>query len=116
MPTAVHGSHRPILQNANQDHIRDPFFAVPHQETFAGLYNSVNKSYWTWYDQAQRDSIQNSLAMRRDAFVHELIRHRQTPVVCLPFHVVFDDTDDPRQKSIGEALDRIVKDIPKLRY
>ncbi len=54
--------------------------------------------------------------MRRDAFVHELIRHRQTPVVCLPFHVVVDDTDDPRQKSIGETLDKIVKDIPRLRY
>ncbi len=45
-------TQRPIKQNARQNVIRDPFFVVPHQETFAGLYNVVNQSYYTYFDQA----------------------------------------------------------------
>jgi hypothetical protein len=109
-------TQRPIQQNAHQNVIRDPFFVVPHQETYAGLYNVVNQSYYTYFDQALLDSQENSLAMRRDCFVHELIRHRQTPVICLPYHVVVDDPDDPRQKSVGDTLDGIVRDVPRIKH
>lgn len=107
---------RDIRQNARQNPVRDMQFLLPHQETYAGKFSQINGSYYVTYDQALQDSMQNTLAMRNDGFIEELLRHRQTPVVCLPFHAVVDDPDDPGQKSIGEALTKIIKGIPKFRY
>jgi hypothetical protein len=115
MPS-VHTQKPEIRQNARQHPIRDSMFVAPHQELFAGKFSQANGSYYVWYDEAQRDSLQNTLAMRNDGFIEELLRHRQTPVVCLPFHVVVEDPDDPRQVSIGDALTKIIKRIPRFRY
>ena len=92
-------------------------FIAPQQETFAGLFRGQNGVYWQFFDEALLNSWWNaSIAMRNDALMEELIRHRVTPVVNLPIHTVVDDPDHPGQKSIAECLNAIIKDIPRLKY
>jgi hypothetical protein len=85
-------------------------------ESFAGLMRQISGSYYTYFDEALLNSQQNAIIMRNDAFMEELIRHRVTPVTNLPPRVVVDDPDHPHQKSIGECIENIYKNIPRLKY
>lgn len=109
------GQKPPPVQNAPQVPVIDRLPVLPNIESYAGKLNAINKTYYIYFDQALRDSQQNSLAMRRDGFVHEILRHRQLPVVCLPWHVEVEDPDHPFQKSISETVGRIIGAIPRLR-
>jgi hypothetical protein len=111
---AIHTNRPAPKQTLPQHLIRDPFYVIPHVDTYSGYMNASNQSYYIWADQSQRDSIQNSLAMKRDGFVYELLRHRQLPIVGIPHHVAVDDQEDPDQKSIADVLSAIVSDIPRL--
>lgn len=112
---AVHIPKKGARQDIKQDIIRDPYTVIPHIATYSGVYNSTNKDYFIYWDEALRNSSQNTLAMRRDGYVHELIRHRQLPVVSLPFHIEIDDPDHPDQTSIAETVQKIFSDIPNLQ-
>jgi hypothetical protein len=103
------------VQNLRQDIIQDRYPVAPHISTFAGRYQAGQQQYWIYFDQALKDSQQNSLTMRGDAFMHELLRHRQEPLLALPYHMETDDPDHPDQKSISETVNKIVTDIPNFK-
>lgn len=109
------GAVQPSEQNYPQRLIRDRFPVIPHVLTFAGKWNVVNQTYAVYFDEALRDSQANTLAMRRDFFVHSMLQHRKLPVVCLPWHVQVDDPEHPDQKAIASTLEAIIKSIPRLK-
>jgi phage gp29-like protein len=88
---------------------------LPHHLTFAAVYNSLSQAYRTWQDEAQKNSLTDSLAMRRDGFVYELLCRRWYPVSELPFHLEPDDPNHPGQKSICEELTRIIESTPNFQ-
>lgn len=88
---------------------------VPHAEQFAQRWNAGRNIYWSRFDEALRDNWQNALAMRRSAFVHELLRHRQLPVVSLPWRIVTDDPKNREQKRIAEVITKLVQAIPRFQ-
>jgi Protein of unknown function (DUF935) len=112
---AVHIPKPGAKQDVRQDLIRDPYTVIPHVSTYSGIYNATNKDYYIYWDEALRNSQSNTLAMRRDGYVHELIRHRQLPVVSLPHHIEVDDPEHPDQIAIAETIHKIFSAIPNLQ-
>jgi hypothetical protein len=112
---AVHVPKPGAKQDLKQNITRDKYTPIPHVDTFAGIYGSVNKNYYIYWDEALRNSQANTLAMRRDSFIEELINHRTLPIICTPFHIECDDPEHPDQMSISETVQKIVNDVPRLK-
>lgn len=88
---------------------------ITHTDQFAARYGSGYSVYWSRFDEALRDSWPNALAMRRSAFIQELISHRQLPVVSLPWHIEVDDPKDVDQQRAAERLTQLVDAIPRFQ-
>jgi hypothetical protein len=105
---AVH-THRTLEpQNVPQVLIQDYTPVIPPKEAFAGKVNIAQKQFYVFYDEALLDSQQNTLAMRRDGFVNQLLRHRQLPAISLPHHIVTDDPEESEQKQIANTIEHTV--------
>lgn len=115
MPPSIHVNRKVPPQRLRQAPVVDNFPVLPQIQSYAGILNAINKTYYIYYDQSLLDSQANSLAMRRDGFIHEILRERQLPVVCLPWHIEVDDPDHPEQKAIGDTLGKIVGAVPKMK-
>jgi hypothetical protein len=102
-------------QDLRQDVVKDPYVVIPHISTYAGKYNTVNENYYIYWDEALRNSQANTLSMRRDGYIEELLNHRRLPIISLPFHMESDDPEHPDQVSIGEMVQKIVANIPRLK-
>lgn len=90
-------------------------YLVPHVATFAYRYNQTQQAYWYLHDEALKYGQQTSLAMRRDPFIHELLRHRQLPVVSRPVKVESDDKNDKdKQKTIKE-IQQVIDSIKRFQ-
>ena len=61
-------------------------FPLAHFQTFNSIVNYVSRTYRWRFDEALRDSLQNSLAMRRDPVVMHALRMRQIPTAQLSWH------------------------------
>lgn len=90
----------------------DTEYAVPHQVTFAAVWNWYLRYYYNYYDESQIDSIENSIAMRHDGFIQELLRHRQLPTCSLKHVIKCEDEDDEGQVKIRKELTRVVDALP----
>src|SRR5438046_677773 len=67
-PDAGTGAPRP---RAGRDDDRgDRGLILPHHETFASVWSSQGHTYRTWRDEAQKNSLDDALAMRHDGFIH----------------------------------------------
>jgi 2'-5' RNA ligase len=95
-----------------QPDLNEEEYAVPHHLTFSAVWNWHLKYYYTYYDESQIDSIANSMAMRRDGFIQELLWHRQLPTVSLSHALECEDPDDPGQVEVRRRLERIIRRIP----
>lgn len=84
---------------------------VPHSQTYAGVFNWYQKYYYNYFDESLIDSQENSLAMRHDGFIQELLYHRQIPTVVQDFSFECDDPDDPGQVKIRKQLHSVVNNI-----
>ena len=98
-PTDILG--RPVVaRDPNASH-----FAVPHFLTFNSIFNGTSRAYWAArFDEAMRNSREDALAMRRDAFYHGLLRERKEAVSGLTWHIKVPDEKDPEQKLVQETL------------
>lgn len=115
MVFAPHTDREVPKQDVPQRPVIDHFPVLQPVQSYAGVINAINQSFYIYFDQALQDSQANSLAMRRDPFIDEILRHRQMPVVCLPHHIEVDDPDHPEQKSIGETLHKMICGIPHFK-
>lgn len=87
-------------------------YVIPHASTYAGVYNWYQKYYYNYFDESLINSVQNSIAMRRDAFIHELLRHRQLPTVALNHALEVDDPDDDEQVKVKKQVAKVIDDLP----
>lgn len=81
---------------------------LPHQYTYASVYNTYKEFYYYYFDEALRNNLQNMLAMRRDGLIQEILRHRQLPTVSLNYHLVPDDPDDKAQQDVAKQVTKVV--------
>lgn len=87
-------------------------FTVPHAAQFASITSNGQGSYWhNQYDEAMRDSRENAVAMRHDAFLMALLYERKYATVSLRWHIEVDDDRDPVQKAVRDGLTRIIRRI-----
>ena len=84
----------------------DGRFAVEHQQLFASVFNGGIGTYYTRFDEALRSSYEDAIAMRNDASIFELIRHRQYPVLNVQHHL---KPDNPRDKNQVEFCARLLR-------
>lgn len=93
-----------------------PKFLLPHQETFASIFQVGLKTYYSRFDESLKNNWPTDyLAMRREGFFHQLLRHRQLPMCSLNYHVETDDPKDPHQKKVAEHLTKLVDRIPRFQ-
>ena len=80
----------------------------PHIATMGGWIGSQARTYPN-EDEATRDSRVNGEMMRRDGVIAECLKARQRAVALLPWHLVPEDEQDPRQKQLVVDLTSILE-------
>lgn len=108
----IQGSGRP---SRLLPHDADNPWVAPHELTYSAVWNWYQRYYYNYWDEAQIDSIQASLSMRRDGGINELLRHRQLPTCALPHTLEADDPDDNEQVSVRKQVMTVIDRIPYLR-
>jgi len=81
---------------------------VPHIYTVAGFVSSAAKAYPN-FDEATRNSIANSEAMRLDTAIAECLEARQRATALIPWHLQPEDENDPEQKKLAQELTAIIE-------
>lgn len=113
---AIAEKPRPLgLRDRQGNPIRpdDPNF--PHIYTFAGIVNQASKTYSWRSDEANKESVENSLAMRRDCYLQGLLREWQLKIERQPWHLEPEDVDDLEAEEAVTFLTACVKAIPHFR-
>lgn len=113
-PPKINNGPEPSFTQMPKEFLRQP--VLPHQLSFAAVWQAVNNIYLTLDDEAKKHNYQNALAMRRDASLFKSLRARQYPVAELPFTIDPDDPEDPEQVRIAQRLSRLIHAIPKFQF
>lgn len=87
-------------------------YPIPHYSSFSAIVNSLSRTYRWTFDEALRDSQQNSLAIRRDPVIMEALRARQMPTAQLQWHLEPEDATDMRQVAAVKELTTDLERIP----
>lgn len=90
-------------------------FVVPHFDTFQGIYNTAQRSYYWTFDDALKDSRVNARVMRRDPVLMQALRARQMPTCQLSWHLLPQDETDPEQQEAASIVTRIINNIPRFQ-
>lgn len=106
----VDGSGKPLIDSRYRDG-----FAVPHVLTFASIIGSGYAYYHQNWDEAQRHSREDALAMRRDCFLMGLMQERKLAVASLPWHLEVPNERDPIQSLIRDQMTEVIKRIRGLK-
>lgn len=91
----------------------DDGLLIPTQATVAAIYNAISRTYSYRYDEAVKNSWENSLAMRRDAFIMACLDERYRAVTQSAWHIECEDEEDEGQLGVAEEMTAMVKKIPK---
>lgn len=106
---------RPPMPDFGNGNLANRGFSVPHPQTFASVWNAITRTYPTWKDEAQRNSLADALAMRRDGLIEDLLSSRKRPTSRLKFEIQSDNPADAEQQRICRELTDIVKATPRFR-
>ena len=90
-------------------------FLLPHQRTFAAVYNAISHTYRYAWDEALKNLPENALAMRRDCGIMEMLRERQLATAQLPWSIETEDPDNPDQKEVADGLTKCIERIPRVQ-
>jgi len=95
-------------------------FAAPHVLGFNAILSSGHYAYYHGrWDEARRDSIENSLAMANDAHLQGIMQERKLAVASLPWHIDVPNERDPYQRHVRDTLTKILRQIhqfPAIRW
>lgn len=90
-------------------------WTVPPFMGFQSLVTTAARS-WLWTsDEALRNSHENALAMRRDAFLYGLLRARQRPTTQLEWHLDPADETNPAEVEAAQLVTEIMEAIPRFQ-
>lgn len=100
------------LRDSNQNNMEaEDGFLFPHYRTFAAVWNGLNQTYRSYFDEALKHSTTNALAMRRDTYTESLLQERWLPICHLPWRIKSEDEKNPIQQLVTAGLTRIMKRI-----
>lgn len=91
-------------------------FPISHHDTFQQLYQSINKTYWTRYDEALKHSRENARVMENDTMLYSLCQRRFIPTCILTHQIETDDPDNPEQAAIARRLGRMLNRIKRFHF
>ena len=91
-------------------------FPISHIDTFQQVYQSINRTYWTRYDEALKHSRENARVMENDTLLYSLQQRRFIPTCILTHQLETDDPDNPEQAAIARRLDRMVNKIKRFHF
>lgn len=107
------GTHNRIAETMAKTTDKDGML-LPHYRTFTSVWNLHSRQYHYRFDEAIRQSPQNALAMRRDAFIMALRQERYYPTANTNWHIETDDDKDPIQQALVKQLTAEVRCTPYL--
>lgn len=83
-------------------------WVVPHRHTFATSINSISGTYRFTFDEALKDGVENSAAMRNDAELMGLMWQRYYPVAAADFQIESEgpDASDDINKKYTAILEQ----------
>jgi len=93
--------------------LNDDSLIIPASRGFTSVWNQGQKVYTYRFDEAMRDSYINARAMRRDGFLRGLFEERILPTINREWVIEIDDDRDPQQRTVRDALKKIVREIPQ---
>lgn len=106
-------------QTRRQDGSASLAMLIAHTEQFATKWGAGINTYWSRFDEALRDNWMNALAMRRSAFIEELMNARKLPLATMEWHISVDDDKDDDQRRAQERIHKALDTIPvfsSMRY
>lgn len=105
----------PVVQNVNSLPPGGGGLVIRHQETFAGVYNGLTRTYRPFHDEALFDNVNNAIRMLLDPAITEPLNTRARETAQLPWHIDADDDADPAQIEAAENISRRLKRTPRLQ-
>ncbi len=90
-------------------------WALPHYQTFVSFMNMMSRTYWWTFDEALRDSQQNSDAMRNDIVIREALSARYQTVTAMEWMLEPQNKQDQSQKFWAHKLTKIIEEIPYIQ-
>lgn len=88
--------------------------ALPHVLTFASIMQSANRVYsWRW-DEALRNSREDALGMRRDAFIMAILQERKLATAQFNWHLEPEDETDESQNQAADDISKLIRRTPYL--
>jgi len=91
-------------------------FPISHVDTFQQVYQSVNRTYYTKYDEALKHSRENARIMENDTLLYSLQQRRFIPTCILTHQLETDDPDNPEQAAIARRFDRMINKIKRFHF
>ncbi len=90
--------------------------ALPSIMSFGSLAMGAANTYLHRHqDEARRHSRENAIAMRRDLHLMRLLAERKRNVTTRKWQFEADNPKDLRQKTVADAMTKIVRHIPRVR-
>jgi hypothetical protein len=116
LPNGAHplGRASEILRGYDREAAKTPNdarYALPHVMTFAGIANSISRTY-SVSDEVLRHAPQRAAWMRNDPSVMECLESRQRATALLKWHLETDEPKNPRHKAVIDGLTKLIKLIP----
>lgn len=104
----------PIAPSTLTQTQRSRRLAIPPERTFGAIATNLARTYLYNSDEARRRSWENSLAMRRDAYVMSLLRERMLPTAQCPWHLEPENGKDAKQQEAAKRLTDVINCTPYL--
>lgn len=87
-------------------------WTLPHYQTFVAFMNTTARTYWWTFDEALRDSLCNSYAMRNDLVIREALSARYRSVVTCERMWKPKNHTDQIQVAAAKKVQGIIDEIP----
>ena len=91
-------------------------FPVPHASQFSGMASLAWKAYGHLFDEAKRDSRENSERIRLDPVIDSSMRLLTEAVSLITHHVEPDDDEDPIQVDWAAKLEKKTAFLPGMLF
>lgn len=114
MAAAVAENKPPLLDSAGKPIQGEDGFLLPHYRTFAAVWNAISRTYRYTWDEAVKESTEDSAAMWRDCYIHALLQERTLPIANAAWSLEPENPKDTLQQAVSHALTEIIKVTPGL--
>lgn len=118
----LNGTTTPTLGEMGLERIQPPvdedlpvqggMWGLPHYMTFVAFMNYMTRSYWWTFDEALRDSLCNSDAMRNDLVIRDALASLYRSVCMAEWQLEAQDKSVASEIASATKLTNVIKRIP----